>query len=486
MSRKEKLLNVEPFNINVAILNNLKVEHNHDFNFNPRNYLELHKGMSSATSDHRSSGSEASKIESNAVLSPKPYYGLNLDPSLISSFSGYRIEPAARLEDYSVCSVDEEDSVETVPVNKRSKSQGLPNYEFLEEPEKRVVDRQTQSCRWPGESLLDISAMHILGYYPSEGSQTIEIETPCARTRPMAYNYSDQLDSTRQQDQRTRAFLLGFDKEDRGGTASILTPASSLLSPMSSAGANSSAHNFKFTGPPSTSHDSPVWYPGLRGRKTGPPKKRLSIERVASSNSACGSSVPIQPTLDDMPRFKKTGLLGANVVPETASFEGLQGGYFIGTWELPNKMQVIIDKNGEIRSVDRQISLLTRFISARQMEIIHPDKSVEIATLSSDGAKIELERTGVWTAVNDVEVEVISTGTIDHQLRELDIIKENRETARMLPGSMIFKDLAVSVHKNFKAVHSDEDVFDRAEQGDSARGKNNSPLSHCLSGCDLM
>merc|ERR1719204_2323595 len=108
---------------------------------------------------------------------------------------------------------------------------------------------QTQSCRWPGERLLDISAMHVLGYYPSDGSQTIEIETP--GPRPLAYNYSDQVETTWQQDQRTRAFFLGVDKEDRGGTSSIFTPVSSLLSPMSSAGANSSAHNFGFTGPSS-------------------------------------------------------------------------------------------------------------------------------------------------------------------------------------------------------------------------------------------
>jgi len=448
MSRNENLT-MERTKIDDAIWNTLKIEHNHDYNLNPR-----------------SSGSETREGEPNGTLSPQTYFNLNLDPSLISSYSAYRIEPTTRLEDYSMCSVDEDDSVETIPTNKRSKSQGLPNSQLLKTPEK-VVDRQTQSCRWPGESLLDISSVHFLGYYPSEGSQTIEIETPCGGPRPMAYNYSDQLESIRKQDQPSRGYLLGFDKEERGGTSSILTPASSLLSPMSSAGANSSVHNFRFSGPSSTSHESTAWYPGKRGRKSGPPMKRLSIERVAPLNAVCTSSVPMQQTLDELPRFTKTGLVGE------------QGGYFIGTWELPDKMRVIIDKNGDIRSVDRQLSLLARFINPREMEITHPDKSVEIATLSADGAKIMLEKTGVWTAVKDVEVDIISRTEIDHQLRELDIIKENRETARMLSGSMIFEDFTV-VQNDFNGRNNHG-----AEHGGSTRGKNSAP-SHCLSGCNLM
>jgi len=442
---------MERINIGNAIWSNLRVdlEHNHDFDLNPR-----------------LSGSEAGDFEPNNTVSLQPSYNLNLSPSLISQYSACRIDPSAKLEDYSTCSGDEDDSIETIPSNKRSKSQGLITSQHLKEPEK-VVDRQTQSCRWPGESLLDISGMHFLGYYPSEGSQTIEIETPRSRPRPMAYNYSDQLESTRQQDQRSRGFLLGFDKEERGCASSILTPASSMLSPMSSAGANSSVHNFRFSGPSSTSHESTGWYPVKRGVKPGPPMKKLSIERIPPLSPASAFSDPMQQNWDELPRCKKTGVVGE------------QGGYFIGTWDLPDKMQVIIDKNGEIRSVDRQLSLPARFINSREMEITHPDKSVEIATLSSDGAKIELEKTGVWTAVKDVEVEVIPATAIDHQLRELDIINENRETGRMLSGSMTFEDFT-EVRNDFNGMNNHG-----AEQGSSARGKNNSTQSQCLS-CNLM
>jgi len=445
--------------IDKPIHDNLKIDLKHDFSFIPRlsgSFLDVNKSKSS-----------------NYILPSNPFYSLHLD----LSHSGY--VPASdieveKLED-SVSVMD--DSV-VLPANKRAKSQLLEN-SYLKLANSIV--RKTQSCNYPEKPELLHPGIQMPGYVTSEGSQTIEIETPNEiMSRPLDYSYVDQLWSTRRREQE-QLFVFGEEKGDSKGD-------STALSPMSTA-PSSPGFSIRIDGAYSSS-TTPGLYSFGRGRRTGA-RKRFFIDRLtASSPSTPANNLAL-------PCFLSGSVKGidANFNQDIVILDNQCGMYFIGLWERPDKVRVRIHKDGVITSIDLMESMNARFISFKEIDIMHPDGSTERARLSSDGASIVFEKIGVWTAVkSDIDGEpslplVESQGCIiDSNFHELDIITEDGGSPCLAP-STADKVSTISLnidHTKINDTYSFRDADVTSSHDQPSLEFISIPPRHCLSGCNLM
>jgi len=440
--------------IDKPIHDNLKIDLKHDFSFIPRvsgSFIDVNKSKSS-----------------NYTLSSNPFYSLHLD----LSYSGY--VPASDIEVEKLEDSVLDDSV-VVPASKRAKSQLLEK-SYLKLA--NCIVRKSHSFNYPENPELLHPGIQMLGYVTPEASQTIEIETPNERmSRPLDYSYVDQLWSTRRREQE-QLFVFGEEKGD-----------STALSPMSTA-PSSPGFSIRIDGAYSGS-TTPGWYPFGRGRRTGA-KKRFFIERLAASSP---SSTPAKKLA--LPCFFSGSVKGidANFNQDIVILDNEWGRYFIGLWERPDKVRVRIHKDGVITSIDLRESMNARFISFKEIDIMHPDGSTERGRLSSDGASIEFENMGVWTAVkSDIDGEpslplVESQGCIiDSNFHELDIITEDGGSPCLAP-STADKISTISLnldHMKRNDTYSFRDVYLTSSQDLPSLEVISIPPRHCLSGCCLL
>jgi len=223
--------------------------------------------------------------------------------------------------------------------------------------------KKPNSCRLTGASRIPDCGFPCYPPTPST-TQTINIGTP------VWYTYKDQLESTRRRDERNIRDLSHCQQTE--------TPDSSLVSPMS--GLNIAS----LQTPNSGSSESTLTY-----IKCCSKRRRQRWERCSVEKKFCFTE-----TLDRPRWFKEV-----SVVPETAALN-TEGGYFIGTWQLPiTNTLITIQNTGEVVSTDPKFSLSAKFLGSRTIQFEFSDGRVEEATLSQDGAQIKFLNGVTWTHV---------------------------------------------------------------------------------------